>query len=678
MKSLPGGCNPCLRIGIAAAMALLAAATPARTLLLRVATLDSPVARGNGLQVRLDTAAGFAGGSLQVDVDALTAVGTDRMFRNLHWQCPLRRDADGAWSCSGAVRSGVGKPLQLTLSMSPEMALARLADGASHLELQHRRQPAEVTRLVLAEIPAAWLQAFMDALWKDARLQKIRLDGQLDLVASAPAGFAAQGRMRARELALETQGGGIAADGLDIDARIAYGQREGRRNLAVDASVRGGQVLVGGLYAALPNTAIAARVRAQRDARGEWSLPVLEWNDGAVLHAQADARWSPDAGLRALNLSLASSDPGRARERYLSGWLDPAGLAGLQLAGAVQASLALAGGSWRSAQAQLQRVEAVDAKGRFALHGLNGEVRWSAAEGSVSSSLRWDAGALFGMTLGPAAFTLRSQARHLVLAAPARIPMLGGVLRLDHFDYLPPGAEAGARFAFGLSLLGVDVAQLSRGLGWPAFPGTLDGNLPSAHYANNQLVFDGALDAKVFGGRLSITRMAMDRPFGADPGVSADLDLRGLDLQQLTSVFGFGQITGRLDGSIHDLRLLDWTPIAFDARLRSDDAAPDRRRISRRAVADLSSVGGTGAASGLQGKAAGLFKDFGYARLGISCRLANDVCHMDGVGSAGAGYTIVEGSGLPRINVIGFAREVDWPTLVARLKAAGSGDIVVQ
>jgi hypothetical protein len=46
---------------------------------------------------------------------------------------------------------------------------------------------------------------------------------------------------------------------------------------------------------------------------------------------------------------------------------------------------------------------------------------------------------------------------------------------------------------------------------------------------------------------------------------------------------------------------------------------------------------------------------------------------MSGVDSAGDGYTIVEGAGLPRIQVIGFRRRVDWPTLVDRLEADAAG-----
>jgi len=38
------------------------------------------------------------------------------------------------------------------------------------------------------------------------------------------------------------------------------------------------------------------------------------------------------------------------------------------------------------------------------------------------------------------------------------------------------------------------------------------------------------------------------------------------------------------------------------------------------------------------------------------------------------GYTIVEGSGLPHITVIGHQREVDWATLVSRLESATKGN----
>ena len=48
---------------------------------------------------------------------------------------------------------------------------------------------------------------------------------------------------------------------------------------------------------------------------------------------------------------------------------------------------------------------------------------------------------------------------------------------------------------------------------------------------------------------------------------------------------------------------------------------------------------------------------------------------MSGLGRAGDGFTLVEGSGLPRLHVVGFNRRVDWDTLVERLAAVGSGEV---
>ena len=50
---------------------------------------------------------------------------------------------------------------------------------------------------------------------------------------------------------------------------------------------------------------------------------------------------------------------------------------------------------------------------------------------------------------------------------------------------------------------------------------------------------------------------------------------------------------------------------------------------------------------------------------------------MGGIDGSGNGYTVVEGSGLPRITVKGFPRRVDWPVLLKRLKAAVERGVVI-
>jgi len=68
-----------------------------------------------------------------------------------------------------------------------------------------------------------------------------------------------------------------------------------------------------------------------------------------------------------------------------------------------------------------------------------------------------------------------------------------------------------------------------------------------------------------------------------------------------------------------------------------------------------------------------LFKTFGYKRIGLNCVLQGAVCRMSGLDPGDGGYTIVERSGLPRLQVIGHQTQVDWPTLVQRLHEAING-----
>ena len=120
---------------------------------------------------------------------------------------------------------------------------------------------------------------------------------------------------------------------------------------------------------------------------------------------------------------------------------------------------------------------------------------------------------------------------------------------------------------------------------------------------------------------------------------------------------------------------MDWQPVAFDAELHTQRKRGQRQRIRQRAVQNISSVGDASFVGTLQGRLIGLFDDFGYKRIGIACRLVDEVCTMDGLGSAGQGFIIVEGAGLPRLTVVGFNRRVDWPTLLERLAAIGKGDV---
>ena len=67
------------------------------------------------------------------------------------------------------------------------------------------------------------------------------------------------------------------------------------------------------------------------------------------------------------------------------------------------------------------------------------------------------------------------------------------------------------------------------------------------------------------------------------------------------------------------------------------------------------------------------FDEYSYDKLGIRCRLREDVCEMSGIEPAPNGYYIVKGSGLPRIDIVGNQGRVNWSQLMSSIPKDTSG-----
>ncbi|MCM2336506.1 MAG: hypothetical protein NDI66_06975 [Pseudomonas sp.] len=649
----------------------------ARSATARIARVVTPVAMLQGVQVELDWPPGAAAGQLRLVASRLDAPGLGYRFGNLDWRCPLLRDGRGGWRCDGVVRSGGGAPFRLSVDLDDAGSDVRLNRGKASITVSRDARTPELTRVDLTRVPLAWTQALLARAWPDARLTGGEGDAQFTVATAPGKPVRLTGPLQLRDLSLDTPDGTIAAEG--VGARLAVDATFGPQTaFDLRGQLLGGEALFGTTYLALQQRAVDVALRAEARPAGGWSLPRFAWGDDGIVRATGSARIDADGRIDALELSARSDDLAPLRDGYLSGWLGRAGLATLQLRGAADATARVVDGALQSAHLVVHDANVDDPEGRFVFDGLDGDVRFSAGA-PVDSELRWRSGALYGLGFDGTRLAFSSGDGTLRLRGPATVPILGGTAAFDHLQLRPRSGDRGLELEFGLTIDELDVGQLAKALDWPAFTGELTGVIPSARYANDRLTFDGGLSMGVFGGQVQVSALAMERPFGVAPTLSADVALNDLDLEALTGVFGFGSITGRLDGTLDGVRLVDWTPVAFDAELHSDrDAARRarvRQRISQRAVQNISSVGDASFVTSLQGQLIGLFDDFGYRRIGISCVLVDEVCTMDGLGSAGEGFIIVQGSGLPRLTVVGFNRRVDWPMLLERLAAVGSGDV---
>ncbi|HKL52907.1 MAG TPA: hypothetical protein VJ902_03035, partial [Wenzhouxiangellaceae bacterium] len=192
---------------------------------------------------------------------------------------------------------------------------------------------------------------------------------------------------------------------------------------------------------------------------------------------------------------------------------------------------------------------------------------------------------------------------------------------------------------------------------------------PGIQVSGGVIEVQGGLDIDLFGGSARINDLSVERPFGSLPALAADLEFDALDLEQVTGAFAFGRMLGLLSGHVRNLRLLDWQPVQFDAWFETLDDSPERE-ISQKAVDSISSLSGGGSAA-ISGTLLRWFDDFPYRKAGLGCRLAANVCRMRGLRDAeNGGYVILEGRLIPRLDIVGYQRRVDWPRLLAQLAAA--------
>ena len=399
-----------------------------------------------------------------------------------------------------------------------------------------------------------------------------------------------------------------------------------------------------------------------------WDQPGVTQGSGSVL-----AHLGATPAVHTAALTLESGTLPAFAQIYAQPFLAGTRAEGLTGRGTLAGSLRIEGGHVRQAELTLDDVALQAPRLDTDLQGIRGAIHWSVAAGKPSL-LSWTTGHVQHVPIGATQLAFLAQGRDFTLLKPWRQPILDGALNTQQLKLTDVGL-AGMGADFKADIEPIDLAALCEALGWPKFSGKLSGTLPGLTLRGGVVALDGKLEAKAFDGDISVTGLQLIEPLGVLPRLVATVRLRNLDLAQLTGAFSFGRIEGRIDGDINNLRLLAWQPVAFKARLFTPPDDDSRHRISQRAIDNISSIGG-GPRGVLSRGILSVFDDFNYARIGWSCVLDNDVCLMDGVEPAGdgAGYVLVKGRGLPRINVVGYSRRVRWSQLVQQIEAVRTAE----
>lgn len=487
------------------------------------------------------------------------------------------------------------------------------------------------------------------------------------------------------DVTANNESGSLASDKLSLQLQASLHGAPNQWAFEIAVKSAQGQAFAQPIFLDLSAHALALTASGKLQAGNALTLDrfTLDHADVARASGQALVRFDQEQPVRELRMQLdALKFPG-AYESYLQPLLLNTSFESLQTSGSLAGALIVGDGEPQRIDLSFDKVSFDDGKGTLKLAALTGQWHWTedSDDEPRQSELNWNGGAVLGLALGASELHFTTQGREFRLLQPTRIPLLDGAIDLESFRIRNVG-EPSVAFLVDATIQPISVQQLCRAFGWPEFGGRVGGVISKLRMREGIVTLGTTLHAQVFDGEVTISDLRLEQPFGQWPRFYSSIALDNLDLEPMTSAFSFGRITGRLSGAITGLQLFNWTPVAFDAKLYTPRDDRSRHRISQRAVQNIGSIGGGGAGvtAALSGGIMRFFDDFNYDRLGISCRLKNEICVMDGVAPAPNGnYYLVKGKGLPRIDVIGSNRRVDWPRLVQQLIAVTeSGAPVVQ
>ncbi|MGM0671211.1 hypothetical protein [Thioalkalivibrio sp.] len=538
----------------------------------------------------------------------------------------VHRDPERGWD----VRADLEGIDLAALAAAPRLPLelpVQLGEGAGNLALRWRQHGHSTATLVVHDL------AFNDDLGLQAGEE---LDGQLRIAGDA-AGW---------DVDVTVTNGVAFVDPwfVDLDA-------EGPVNL----EARGVVVDVDGM-------ALRARSLA------------MEYGEAASLTGQGLA-FSPGRGLDGQFRGEVAA-LGVIYDSLLSPWLVGTALGELDAAGRLDGEIELEGSAPRSARVAWSGVEARDRRGRFGVSGAQGELDWSDTVPGGPGQVGFEAAHLYGLPFDAFTARVRTRPQGLELLEATEIPIFDGGLRVRAFSVEQTDTGPDVQFQGGIRAISLE--SLTGVLGWPRFSGQVAGMIPRVRLDDGDLNMDGRLLVQVFDGDVVLRDVYIHDLLGYAPELGLSAQIQRLDLELVTRAFAFGRIQGRLSGHVNELVMVEWSPVQMDLELMTPTDDPGRRRISQRAVENITELGG-----GLQAAASSIFlrffENFGYRRLGFRCELRGDVCTASGVADRpDGGFVLVQGGGLPQIEVIGYNRRVDWPELIDRLATiqAGEGPVV--
>jgi hypothetical protein len=651
---------------------------------LTVSQLQTPQAQVRGVQVVMRLGPQGLSGRLRAASVQLSRPGPPPL-RGAVLRCAEVR-LSGPYACRGghfAVRAGAFGALHGDLTTSYDAQTRALTVSAARVPLAHGE-----LRVAAALRPGRWqLQMTASGVQLAEVVRWARpwfrlppgdsLGGPVSLAlraANRPA-LHARIRLRSADLNFSNAAGTIVSQHVAATLHGAVTERSGALSGSLMLAGSHGEALAGPLYLDLAAHPFALQLTAARRGTGPLKISRLALHERGVIdaHATAQVALTPRPRLLDAQVHLARITFPGAYTSFMQMTLASGPLGSLHTRGWASGSLRLRAGHIERIDARLHGIGFTDPTASLSIAGLNGAIHWASASGVAvaHSQLSWQRIGLYGLAGGATHLTFLTWNRNFaLLGGNVRVPVFNGAILIHTLVGRNLGTPH-AQFDFNADLTPISMPVMCKAFGWPIMNGQLFAHIPLVQYRHHVLKFNGNLVAHVFNGVITGSHIRLDDPLGQWPQLHADVAARALNLGMVTHTFAFGSMTGLIDADITGLKLFDWSPVAFDARIYTMPGDRSSHQISQKAVTRIAAFGGGGGevAAALESGVLQFFKTFHYRRLAIGCRLHNEVCHMSGVGPADdGGYYLVQGSWIPRLDIIGNVQRVNWPQMLEQIK----------
>jgi hypothetical protein len=651
---------------------------------LTVARLQTPQARVRDAQVVIRLGPGGLSGSLQAASVQLTRPGVPPVRRAVLRCAAIRLGRP--YQCQGgrfALQAGTFGALRGDLTTAYDAQTGALTVSATGVAFAHGR-----VRLAAALRPGRW-QLRMNAAGVELA-EAVRLAHpwfslppgdtaggpvSLALRASNRPALHADVRVRSADLNFSNAAGTVVSQHVAATLHGTLTEHGGALSGTLRLAGSRGEALAGPLYLDLAAHPLTLQLTATRRGTGPIEISRVALHERGVIDAEATAQvgLTPRPTLVDAQVRLARLTFPGAYASFMQMTLASGPLGSLHTRGWASGSLRLRAGHLERIDALLHGIGFTDPTASLSIAGLNGAIHWASAAGVAvaHSQLSWQRVGLYGLAGGATHLTFLTWSRNFaLLGGNVRVPVFDGAILIHTLVGRNLGTPH-AQFDFNADLTPISMPVMCKAFGWPIMNGRIFAHIPLVQYRHHVLTFDGDLVAHVFDGVITGSHIRLDDPLGQWPQMDADVAARALDLGMVTHTFAFGSMTGRIDADITGLKLFDWSPVAFDARIYTMPGDRSSHLISQKAVTRIAAFGGGGGevAAALESGVLQFFKTFHYRRLAIGCRLHNEICHMSGVGPADdGGYYLVQGSWIPRLDIIGNVQRVNWPQMLEQIK----------